>query len=69
MNDPQALDALSGCSLLKFLKMQNMKANTPLLRMLIHCWSIEDDSFMIDQMPLKIDIEDIYFIIGLSQRE
>jgi len=66
MNDPHALDALRGCSLLKFFKMPNMKANTCLLEMLIHYWSIEDDSFMIDQMPLKIEIDDIYFITSLS---
>ena len=48
MNDPNALDALQGCGLLKFFKMPNIKANTRLLDMLIHYWSIEDDSFMID---------------------
>ena len=68
MNDPNALYALRGCSLLKFFKMPNMKANTRLLEMLIHYWSIEDDSFMIDQMPPKKEVEDIYFITGLSWR-
>ena len=65
MNNPNAVDALRGCGLLKFFKMPNMKENTRLLEMLIHYWSIEDDSFMIDQMPLRIEVEDIYFIIGL----
>ena len=69
MNDLDALDALLGCGLLRFFKLPNMKANTCLLEMLIHYWSIEDDSFMIDQMPLRIEVEDIYFITGLSQRE
>jgi len=68
MNDLNALDALRGCGLLKFFKMPNMKANTHLLEMLIHYWSIEDDSFMINQIPLKIQVEDIYFITGLSWR-
>lgn len=68
MNDQQALDALRGCGLLKFFKMPNMRENTHLLEMLIHYWNVEDDSFMIDQMPLRIEIEDIYFIIGLSRR-
>ena len=68
MNDPQALDASRGCGLLNFFKMPNMKENTHLLEMLIHYWSIKDDSFMIDQMPLKMEIEDIYFITNLSQR-
>ena len=68
INDPNALDALRGCGLLKFFKMPNMKANTRFLDMFIHYWSIEDDSFMIDQMQLEIKVEDIYFITGLSSR-
>ena len=68
MNDQKALDALRGCGLLKFFKMPNMKAKTCLLEMLIHYWSIEDDAFMINQMPLRIEVEDIYFITGLSWR-
>lgn len=66
MNDPDSLDALRGCGLLKFFKLPNMKANTCLLEMLIDYWNIEEDAFMIDQMPLKIEVEDIYLIIGLS---
>ena len=42
--------------------------NTCLLEMLIHYWSIEDDAFMIDQMPLRIEVEDIYFITVLSEK-
>ena len=48
--------------------MPNMKANTHLLEMLIRYWSIEDDAFIIDQIPLRIEIEDIYFITRLSKR-
>ena len=65
-NDLDALDALWGCGLLKFFKLPNMKANTRLLEMLIDYWSVDDDSFMIDQMPLKIEVDDIYFITGFS---
>ena len=36
--------------------------------MLIHYWDPEEDAFVIEQMPLMIEIEDIYFITGLSQR-
>lgn len=68
MNSPEALDALRGCGLLNFFKLPNMKANTHLLKMLLDYWNIEEDAFMIDQMPLRIEVEDIYFITGLSQR-
>lgn len=46
--------------------MPNMKENSRLIKILFHYWNIDDDSFMVDQMPLKIEIEDIYFITGLS---
>lgn len=48
MKNPDALDALQGCGLLKFFKLPNMKANTRLLEILIDYWSIDDDAFMID---------------------
>jgi len=54
MNDPSALDALRGCRLLKFFKMPNMKTNTRLLETLVNYWDLEEDDFMIDQIPLRI---------------
>ena len=45
-----------------------MKANTRLLEMLIDYWDVEEEAFMIDQMPLRVEVEDIYFITGLSRR-
>lgn len=36
--------------------------------MLINYWDLEEDAFMIDKIPLCIEVEDIYFIIGLSWR-
>lgn len=67
MNDPLALDALRGCELLKFFNIPNMKTNTRLLEMLVNYWDLEEDVFIIDQMPLRIEVEDIYFTTGLSQ--
>lgn len=68
MNDPEALDALHGCGLLKFFKLLNMKANTRLVEMLIDYWDTEEEAFMMDQMPLRVEVEDIYFITGLYRR-
>ena len=68
MNSPEALDALRGCGLLKFFKLPNMKENTRLLEMLINYWDVDEEAFMIDQMPLRMEVEDIYFITGLSRR-
>lgn len=67
MNSPEALDALWRCGLLKFFKLSNIEANTRLLQMILDYWNIEEDAFMIDQMPLRIEVEDIYFITGLSR--
>ena len=66
MNDPDALEALRGCVLLIFFKLPNMKANTRLLEMLIDYLDVEEEAFMIDQMPLRVEVEVIYFITGLS---
>lgn len=68
MDDQLALNTLKECGLLKFFKIPNMKANTRLLEILIHYWDLEEDAFIIDQMPLRIEIEDIYFITSLSRR-
>lgn len=68
MEDQNALDALRGCGLLEFFKIPNMKVNTRLLVLRIHYWSAEEDAFVIDKMPQRIKIEDIYFITGLYRR-
>ena len=36
--------------------------------MLVDYWDPESDSFQIDGMSLTIEVEDIYFITGLSRR-
>ena len=36
--------------------------------MLVDYWDLDLESFQIDGMPLTIEVEDIYFITGLSQR-
>ena len=68
MGNDEALDALRGCGLLKFFKLPNMKANTRLLERLIDYWDVDEEAFVIDQMPHRIEVEDIYFITGLSRR-
>lgn len=68
MQDQQSLDVLQNCGLLKFFKMPNMKSNVRLLEMLVNYWEPKEDCFIIDQMPIHIEVEDIYFITGLSWR-
>ena len=68
MQDQLSLNILQNCGLLKFFKMPNMKSNVRLLEMLVNYWVPEEDCFIIDQMPIRIEVEDIYFITGLSRR-
>ena len=68
MEDQTSLDILQTCGLFKFFKIPNMKSNVHLLQMLVDHWESEEDCFIIDQMPLRVEVEDIYFITRLSQR-
>ena len=68
MEDRAAQNVLRNCGLFKFFKMPNMKSNVRLLEMLVNYWEPDQDCFIIDQMPLHIEVEDIYFITGLSRR-
>ena len=68
MRDRSSLNILQNCGLLKFYKMPNMKSNVWLLEMLVNYWEPKEDCFMIDQMLVRIEVEDIYFITRLSQR-
>lgn len=68
MQDQQSLDILRYCRLLNNFKMKNMKTNTRLLEILVNYWGPDEDYLMIDQIPLRIELENIYFIIGLSRR-
>ena len=56
MEDKTSLDVLRNCGLLKFFKMPNMKINVRLLQMLVDHWELEEDYFIIDQMPIHIEM-------------
>ena len=43
-------------------------AKPRLLQMLVDYWDPDSESFHIDRMSLTIEVEDIYFIRGLSRR-
>ena len=45
-----------------------MMAQPRLLHMLINCWDLDKEAFNIDGIPLKIKVEDIYFMTILSRR-
>jgi hypothetical protein len=45
-----------------------MRAQLRLLEYLVHMWDVKEQAFHLGVHTLTIDIEDIYFLTGLSRR-
>ena len=63
-----AQQSLHACGLYKFWCLGGLRAKPGLLQMLVDYWDPDLESFQIDGMFLTIEVEDIYFITGLSRR-
>ena len=59
--------ALRACGLYKFWCLGGLRAKPRLLQILVDYWDPDSESFHIDVMSLTIEVEDIYFITGLSR--
>ena len=59
--------ALRYCGLYKLWHLSNLRAKARLLQLLVYYWDPNSETFQIDGMPLNIEVEDIYFITGLSR--
>jgi hypothetical protein len=44
-----------------------MRTQVRLLKMLVGYWDPESESFNLDGKPLRIEVEDIYFLTDLSR--
>ena len=66
--DLMAQQALRACGLYKFWCLGGLRAKPGLLQMLVDYWDLDSESFQIDGMSITIEVEDIYFITGLSRR-
>ena len=66
--DRMAQEALRRCGLYKFWCLGGLRAKPGLLQMLVDYWDPDSESFWLDGMSLTIEVEDIYFITGLSRR-
>lgn len=64
----QALEALSLCELKKFIEMSGMLAQPWMLEMSVGYWDPYSNAFILERQPLWIEVEDIYFLTGLSRR-
>jgi hypothetical protein len=66
--DPVAWAALKRCGLYKFWTLKGMRAQVRLLEMLVGYWDPDSERFILDGQPLRIEVEDIYLLTGLSHR-
>jgi hypothetical protein len=66
--DPGAQMALKRCGLYKFWALKGMRDQVRLLEMLVGYRDPDNESFIADGKPLRIEVEDIYFCTGLSCR-
>ena len=60
--------ALQRCGIYKFLNIGSMRDQPRLLQILIKYWDRDTKAFTLDGIPLKLEVEYIYFITGLSCR-
>ena len=68
VSDLATIEALQNCELLKYFRVPGMKEYIRLLECIIDMWDPEQQHFVVGTHILTIDIEDIYFLIGLSRR-
>ena len=59
--------ALKRCGLYKFWVLKGMRVEVRFLEMILGYWDLESESFNLDGKPLRIEVEDIYFLTGLSR--
>ena len=65
--DLMAQQVLRACRIYKFWCLGGLRAKPRLLQMLVDYWDPDSESFQIERMFLTIEVEDIYFITGLSR--
>jgi hypothetical protein len=65
---PRMWASLRACGLLKFFKLQKMKREIILLEHIIGLWDVAEQGFRIGTQLLTIELEDVYFLTGLSKR-
>ena len=65
--DLMAQQALRACGLYKFWCLGNLRAKPRIPQLLVGYLDLESETFQIDGMSLSIEVEDIYFITGLSR--
>jgi len=68
-NHPPTIATLRNCVLLKYFRIPGMRAQVRLLEYLVHMWDPDQQVFHVEVHTMSLDIEDIYFLTGLSWRD
>lgn len=74
LNDQEALYdrativSLRNCDLLKFFMCPGLRAQPLLLQRMVTMWDVDSRRFMVSDQTLEIEMDDIYFLTGLSRR-
>jgi hypothetical protein len=64
--DPRDQMDLKVCGIYNFWALKGMRAQVRLLQFLMYYWDSDSESFNLDGQPLISEVEDIYFLMGLS---
>ena len=62
------ISSLRGCGLLKHFHAPSMVSHVQLLKHILRMWNTEQHHFDVGPPILTIELEDIYFLTGLSRR-
>ena len=62
------ISALRDCGLLKFFRTPSMVSHEQLLEHILHMWNPEQQYFKVRAHIIIVEVEDIYFLTGLSRR-
>ena len=68
VSDPATIEAILNYGLLKFFRVPAMKEYIYLLEYIIDMWDPDQQHFVVGTHILNLDIKDIYFLTGMSQR-
>lgn len=68
LDHSDTIDTPRQCGLLKYFRISSIRSETSLLQLLIGYWDPNHLLFMVDDEPLPLEVEDMYFLIGLSHR-
>ena len=68
LGDRVTMVSLRICGLLKFFMCLGLRAQPLLLQRMVAMWELDSQRFLVGDQYLDIEVDDIYFLTGLSRR-